>query len=76
MLRQQRTADAHKAIDDFINSNPPSQYWLARGFIVLSDVLRAEGNEFEANEYLSSLRTNYPGTESDIFQMIDVRIPK
>lgn len=76
MLKEGRTADAHKAIDDFINSNPPSQYWLARGFIVLSDILRAEGNDFEAEEYLRSLRSNYPGNEADIIEMIDTRLNK
>lgn len=74
MLTQGRTADAHSAIDAFINSNPPSQYWLARAFIVLSDVLRAEGNEFEADEYLRSVRSNYPGSEADIIEMIDSRL--
>lgn len=68
------TADAHKAIDNFINSNPPSQYWLARAFILLSDILRAEGNDFEAQEYLNSVRSNYPGDETDIIQMIDSRL--
>lgn len=74
MLEQGRTADARQAIDTYINSNPASQYWLARGFIVLSDVLRAEGNSFEADEYLRSVRSNYPGTEADIFEMIDTRL--
>lgn len=68
------TADAHKAVDSFINSNPPSQYWLARAFILLSDILRAEGNDFEAQEYLNSVRSNYPGDETDIMQMIDSRL--
>ncbi len=65
---------ARTTIDAFINSNPPHQYWLARGFILLSDINRKEGNAFEADEYLKSLRNNYPGTESDIFQMIDQRL--
>lgn len=67
-------AKARKSVDEFINSNPPHQYWLARGFILLSDINRKEGNDFEADEYLKSLRSNYPGTESDIFQMIDQRL--
>lgn len=74
MLGQGRTAEAHTTIDAFINSNPPSQYWLARGFIILSDILRAEGNDFEAEEYLRSLRSNYPGSETDIIEMIDERL--
>lgn len=73
-LSSGRAADAEKTADAFISSNPPHQYWLARGFIVLSDALRAQGNTFEADEYLRSLRTNYPGNEKDIFEMIDRRL--
>ncbi len=57
-----------------IDANPPHNYWLARGFILLSDILRSQGSDFEADEYLRSLRQNYPGTESDIFRMIDERL--
>ena len=46
----------------------------ARAYILLSDILRKQGNEFEANEYLKSLKENYPGQEADIFQMIDQRL--
>ncbi|MBD5308476.1 MAG: tetratricopeptide repeat protein [Bacteroides sp.] len=74
LLKRGETERAHKMIDDFINSNPSQQYWLARGFIVLSDILRAEGDDFEADQYLQSLRTNYPGNEADITRMIDERL--
>lgn len=76
LLDSGKTEEARKSIDTFINANPPHQYWLARGFIVLSDVLRRQGNDFEADEYLRSLRTNYPGSEAEIFQMIDQRLTK
>ncbi len=76
LLDSGKTDEARKSIDTFINANPPHQYWLARGFIVLSDVLRRQGNDFEADEYLRSLRTNYPGSEAEIFQMIDQRLTK
>jgi tetratricopeptide (TPR) repeat protein len=62
------------AVNRLVDANPPHDYWLARGFILLSDILRAQGSDFEADEYLRSLRQNYPGTESDIFQMIDKRL--
>lgn len=65
---------ARETADRLINANPPHQYWLARGFIVLSDALRARGETFEADEYLRSLRSNYPGTETEIFEMIDSRL--
>ncbi len=74
---QLRSGNAEKAratADALINANPPHAYWLARGFIVLSDALRAQGNGFEADEYLRSLKSNYPGTEAEIFDMIDSRL--
>lgn len=71
-----QTDKAKKTINAFIDANPPHAYWLARGFILLSDILRSEGNAFEADEYLRTLRTNYPGSEADIFEMIDQRLKK
>lgn len=65
---------ARTVADALISSDTPHQYWLARGFILYSDILRKEGNTFEANEYLKSIRNNYPGTEADIFQLIDSRL--
>ena len=62
--------------ESLINSHPPHAYWLARTYILYSDILRAQGMDFEADEYLKVLRANYPGTENDIFLMIDKRLPK
>ncbi len=66
--------EAAATADALINANPPHAYWLARGFIVYSDILRKQGNTFEADEYLKSLRTNYPGKEADIREMINKRL--
>ncbi|MCM1020632.1 MAG: tetratricopeptide repeat protein [Muribaculum sp.] len=68
------TKKARSIIEKFIDANSPHHYWIARGYILLSDILRKQGNDFEANEYLKSLKENYPGAEADIFQMIDQRI--
>ena len=76
LLDRGQTAKAKTVTDALISSDTPHQYWLARGFVLYSDILRKQGNEFEANEYLKSLRSNYPGTEADIFQMIDSRLNK
>lgn len=73
-LAEGDTKRARTTADALINANPPHQYWLARGFIVLSDALRADGETFEADEYLRSLRSNYPGNETEIFEMIDSRL--
>lgn len=71
-----RTSEAIATVNSLIDANPPHAYWMARAFILLSDLLRAEGSDFEADEYLRALRLNYPGTDADIFQMIDQRLPK
>ncbi|MCM1521462.1 MAG: tetratricopeptide repeat protein [Muribaculaceae bacterium] len=69
-----KTDAAFTVADKLISSDTPQAYWLARGFILYSDILRKQGKKFEADEYLKSLRSNYPGTEADIFEMIDNRI--
>lgn len=69
-----KTDEALAEAERLVEANPPHNYWLARGFIILSDVNRALGNTFEADEYLRSLRDNYPGSEPDIFTMIDQRL--
>lgn len=71
-----KPARAKTLVNKLISSNTPQQYWLARGFILYSDILRSEGKEFEADEYLRSLKSNYPGKEADIFTMINQRLKK
>lgn len=65
---------SRKTVDKLLASNTPHSYWLARGYILMSDLYRAQGDNFEADEYLKSLRSNYPGSEPDIFNMIDQRL--
>ena len=65
---------AKDVLDKFIEDGTPHQYWLARGFILLADVYHKEGNNFEAIQYLKSLKENYPGDEQDIYEMIDARL--
>jgi TolA-binding protein len=67
---------AQKVTETFVNSGTPHTYWLARGFILLSDITRAKGQNYEADDYLKALRDNYPGDETDIFEMIDSRLAK
>ena len=66
--------EARRLTEALIDAATPHTYWLARAFILLSDIYSAEGKTFEAREYLKSLRENYPGSETDIFQMIETRL--
>lgn len=66
--------EARTMADKLVDSNTSHFYWLARGFILLSDISRAEGNVFEADEYLRQLKANYPGGDDDINTLIDQRL--
>lgn len=68
------TDKALDAVQAFTTSGSPHSYWVARGFILQSDIYRKKGKDFEAREYLEALRDNYPGTETDIFSMIESRL--
>ena len=64
---------AEKVIFDFIGTNTPHQYWLARCFILLSDIYIKNGDDFQAKQYLLSLQETYT-TNDSIQEMITQRL--
>jgi len=69
-----KTKRALSAAQKFVKSGSKQRYWVARGFILLSDIYKAQGNKYEAKQYLEALRDNYPGDETDIKMMIESRL--
>ena len=65
---------AEAQVKEFMKKGTPHQYWMARTLIILSDTYLANGDEFQARQYLESLRSNYKGDEADIQQMINERL--
>ncbi len=65
---------AEAQVKEFMKKGTPHQYWLARALIILSDTYLAKGDEFQARQYLESLKSNYKGNEADIQQMINERL--
>jgi len=67
---------AEKTALSVTNSGSQHAYWVARAFIVLADVYTARGNTYKAQQFLRSLRENYPGDEPDLILMIEQRLEK
>jgi TolA-binding protein len=70
------TDKAEKEILDYIRGGTPHAYWLARSFILLSDVYVSKGDNFQAKQYLESLQHNYKNTDDDIHKMIEERFAR
>lgn len=65
---------AEQQVVSFMKQNTPHGYWMARAIIVLADTYQAKGDNFQAKQYLESLRENYNGNEPDITTMINSRL--
>lgn len=68
-------AAAEKELLGYIEQSTPHAYWLARSFILLSDVYVAMGKTIDARQYLLSLQQNYPD-DPNINEMIETRLKK
>ena len=66
---------SEKEILDYIDRSTPHAYWLARSFILLSDVYMKMGRNLDAKQYLLSLQQNYHA-DDDIERMIEARLKK
>ena len=63
---------AEQQLNAAIDAGIGKPYWLARAFVLLSDIYRAEGREVEARQTLESLKANYKEND-DIIEMIKQR---
>ncbi|GHT54958.1 hypothetical protein AGMMS49982_20390 [Bacteroidia bacterium] len=76
LFEQKQHLEAIEAINTFIEQESPNTYWLAKSFILLSDIYVAEGDIMQARQYLESLQTNYPNKHDDILQIVEGRLKK
>lgn len=69
------TEKAEKELLNYIDVSTPHAYWLARSFVLLSDVYVKMGRKLDAKQYLLSLQQNYQA-DDDIAEMIQTRLDK
>jgi len=67
-FEQDKMKEAETEVMDFAKKNTPHQFWLARSFVLLSDVYIKQNNDFQAKQYLISLQKNY--TVADEIQVM------
>ena len=65
--------DCEQEIMSYIEESTPHAYWLARSFVLLSDLYAAQEREMEARQYLLSLQHSY-NEDDDIARMIEERL--
>ena len=66
--------EAEDQVMDFISKNTPHQYWLAKSFILLSDIYLAQGDDFQAKHTVKSIVENYPVTDDGIIETAKTKL--
>lgn len=69
------TERAEKEVLDYIDQSTPHAYWLARSFVLLSDIYLKMDRKTDARQYLISLQENYR-EKDDIAGRIETRLKK
>lgn len=64
---------AEAEVMEFAGMNTQHQYWLAKSFVLLSDIYVKRGDDFQAKQYLLSLQSNYR-TQDNIQDIIEQRL--
>ena len=73
LYEQGQYQEAERLLNGAIDNGIGKSYWLARAFVLLSDIYKAEERETEARQTLESLKANYKEND-DIIEMINERL--
>lgn len=68
------TDESEKVVTQFIEKNSPHQYWMAKMFLLLSDISVKKGDRLQARATLQSLKEYYTNTEDGILQEVNSRL--
>lgn len=74
LFEKQKLKESENEIMDFIDKNSPHQFWLAKSFLLLSDIYLKNGDEFQAKHTLKSVQENYPDKEDGILELTSQKL--
>jgi tetratricopeptide (TPR) repeat protein len=70
ILKQQgKLKEAEDEVFDFVAQNTPHQYFMAKSFIILSDIYDAQSDDFQAIHTLQSVIDNYDAKDDGIITL-------
>lgn len=76
LYNQGKMSECENEIMDFISKNTTHQYWLAKSFLLLSDVYQSKNDTFQAKHTLSSIVNNYATKDDGIINEAMLKLRK
>ena len=74
LFKKDQIAESEKVVTEFIDQNTPHQYWMARMFLLLSDISLKKGDMLQAKATLQSLKENYTVDNDGILDEVKSRM--
>ncbi|MCU0455204.1 MAG: tetratricopeptide repeat protein [Bacteroidales bacterium] len=74
LYKKDQTDESEKIVSEFIDQNTPHQYWMAKMFILLSDISLRKGDRLQARVTLESLRDYYTVNNDGILDEVKSRL--
>jgi TolA-binding protein len=74
LFKKDQIAESERIINEFIDQNTPHQYWMARMFLLLSDISVKEGDTIQARATLQSLRDYYTIDNDGILDEVKAKL--
>jgi tetratricopeptide (TPR) repeat protein len=74
MFRKGQVDQAEKQILEFLDQNTTHQYWLAKAYILWSEIYLKRGDLFQAKATLQILKENYKQQDDGIMTLVDEKL--
>ncbi|MFH0841318.1 MAG: tetratricopeptide repeat protein [Bacteroidota bacterium] len=74
LFKDNQVTESEKVINEFIDQNTPHQYWMARMFILLSDISVSKGDKLQARATLQSLKDYYTIDNDGILDEVKAKL--
>ncbi|TSA31723.1 MAG: outer membrane protein assembly factor BamD [Porphyromonadaceae bacterium] len=74
MFRKGQVDQAEKEILEFLDQNTTHQYWLAKAYILWSEIYLKRGDLFQAKATLQILKENYTRQDDGIMTIVDEKL--